>query len=874
MGEDGPRPGRRMNVLRCPIFRLIAAVTLTLLGANACDGTTRPDTSRDVASVVVTPDARTFTAINDSARLTAEAKNPSGGTIAGTTFTWSSLEGNIASVDQTGMVKARAVGTARIVTSASGKADTATITVTQTATRLVLTPAADTINAIGDVIVFTAVVTDANNVPLANPTVTWSTSTPTIVSASGGNVTSLSTGSGIVIATSGTVADTATVLSRQVAATLSVTPASVVIEIGETQQLAATAADSNGVAIPASSITWASLAQGVATVSASGMIRGESAGGTTVTASTFGRSVDVPVTVRLGAATGPLSWSIAHRGLVVGSNEPIGVMSSGPTDVVMVGRSGALYRYDGSRWAHAGGVGPVPATTQLRGFWVTPSGTIWSVGRDVRPDPDPNSGRGPIQSGRVYRTTGSAGTLEFTGQDYVTDFWDVAATSDADVWVAGTQIFHYDGVTWAPSLATSGVLFTAIWAASPTSVFAGAMNGDLWRFDGSTWSAVSGTSFAVTDIWGTSPTDAWAVDAGGFVRHWNGTAWQQSTRLNGGLSTVWGTSSTNVWVGGPGILARWDGGVWFVLDPATTAIGNLSEIWLSSAASGWFVTTNGGLSELRPDGWTKHWDSADFFFTDVAGFGSDVWVCGHPGAIQHLTAGSWRTERLPRSDACASVTASAANNALAGGTTPIYFRYNGASWTVQPTGATQRFDDLWTTSTGETYAVDRTSNVYRFDGSSWTVMPTGSAQRLFSVWASGPSSVFAAGELGTVMHYDGSSWTRLTTGTTGTLHSVWGASPTNVVFVGSDANGGLVLRYNGASFSPSNPTSRSLLGVHGRSPNEVYAVGEGGTIIRFDGSSWTAEASAVDTHLHDVWASTTGDVYVVGIPSLIVRGAR
>jgi trimeric autotransporter adhesin len=859
--------------MRSTLARVIAVVSS--VAAVGCDDPNRPDTSRDVASVVVTPDTRAFTAINDSARLSAEAKNPGGGTITGTTFVWSSLENNIASVDQTGMVKARAVGTARIVASASGKADTATITVTQTATRLTLAPEADTINAIGDVVVFTAVVTDANNVPLTNPTITWSTTTPTVVSAAGGSVTSLATGGGIVIATFGAVADTVTVLSRQIAATLSVAPSPATVMAGESQQLIPTAADSNGVAIPASAIGWASASPAIATVTATGLVRGESAGSTTVTATApGGRTADVSINVQPDAPTGPLSWSIVHRGLVVGSNEPVGIMGSGPADVFMVGRSGAIYRYDGTRWSQvAGGVGS-PATTELRSFWGTNSTSIWVVGTDTRPHPVTGSA---IRSGRVYRVTGTTGSLHYTGQDFVTDFYDVSGTSDADIWVAGLQILHYDGAAWAPSLVPSNstTTFTAIWAASQTSVFAGTQNGELWRYDGSNWAAESPSNgFGVTEIWGTSPTDVWAVDAGGFVRHWNGTAWQQSTRLNGGLSAVWGTSSTNVWVGGPGILARWDGGVWFVLDPATTAIGNLSKMWLSSATSGWFVTTNGGLSELRPDGWTKHWDSADFFFTDVAGFGSDVWVCGHPGAIQHLTAGSWRTERLPRSDACGSVTASSATNVLAGGGTAIYFRYNGASWTVQPTGATQRFEDLWTTSSGETYAVDRTSNVYRFDGSSWTVMPTGSAQGLLSVWASGPSDVFAAGELGTVMHYDGTSWTRLTTGTTGTLHSVWGASPTNVFFVGADANGGLALRYNGASFSSSNPASRALRGVHGRSPNEVYAVGDAGTIIRFNGSAWSSEVSGVDTELRDVWASPTGEVYVVGVPSLIVRGTR
>jgi hypothetical protein len=851
------------ELFRLSLTVVVRSVALALLAVASCDDPTEPDTSRDVASVVITPDTRTFTAINDSARLSAEAKNPVGGTITDVTFVWSSVEPNVASVDQTGMVKARAAGTARIVASVSGKADTATITVAQTATRLVLSPQADTINAIGDVVAFAATVTDANNVPLTNPTVTWSTTTPTVVSLANGNVTSLATGSGVVIATSGGVADTVTVLSRQIAATLSVAPSPVTLTAGETQQLTATAADSNGVAIPGSAITWSSASQAIASVSGTGVVRGESAGNTTVTAVAPGRTVDVAVTVHPAAPSGPLSWNIVHRGMVV--SQPLGILGSSPSDVFFVGSSGIVFRYDGTRWS-AGDFG-LPGSILLSGFWGASSASIWAAGTEIIPS---QTGL-PMHGGRVFHTTGSGWTTEYAAPNG-TQFYDVHGTSDTDIWVAGTQIFHYDGASWTLSL-FSGSTFTAIWAASPTAVFAGTSNGDILHYDGATWTVAStpASSSRVTDIWGLSATDVWAVDEGGVVMHWDGISWQESTRFGAGLSSVRGTSATNVWVGG-GVLAHWNGGTWFSLDPATTVINGVRGIWLSSATHGWLITNSGMLSEVRPEGWTPHWDSPSIF-TEVSGIGSEAWVCGLPGTVQHLTSGNWRTERLPRSEGCRSITARSTTNVLAGGTTSIYYSYNGAAWSVNPTGAPFGFVDLWTTGGGETYGVAGTT-VYRFDGTSWIPMPTGSPQNLQSVWASGPSDIFAAGGQGTVMHYDGTSWTKLTTGTTGNLVSIWGSSPSNVFFVGTDANGGLVLRYNGTDFASSNPTARALRGVHGRSPNEVYAVGDIGTIIRFNGTTWSTEASGVETDLWDVWASAAGDVYAVGFPSLILRGTR
>jgi hypothetical protein len=863
--------------LRSPLRIVALSGGLTILAGTACDDSTGPDTSRNVASVVVTPDARTFTAINDSARLAAEAKNPAGGTISGTTFVWSSLETNIASVDQTGMVKAKAVGTARIVASVSGKADTATITVTQTAGRVVLTPTADTINAIGDVVTFTVVVTDANDVPLTNPSVTWSTTTPAIVTAVGGNVTSLATGSAVVIATSGTVADTAAVLSRQIAATLTVAPTSVTVLQGETQSLTATAADSNGVALPASAITWSSASEAIASVSSAGLVRGESGGGTTVSVSAPGRSVDVPVTVYPGAAPGPLTWSIVHKGLDLATVDPlIGVMGRSPSEVYAVTPFGSGYRYDGSRWVAT--LGPLQvAFSRLNAFWVTPSSSsIWAVGTQSRPDLNGFL----IRSGHVFRTTGGGWTTEYVGPDG-TELWDVSGTSDTDIWVSGTHILHYDGATWTMTQGSpaSGFLFTAIWTAGGTSVFAGTNDGAVRRFEGGAWieaQSAPENHFRVTDIWGTSANDVWVVDEGGFVRHWNGVAWQESTRFPGPLHAVRGTSPTNVWVGGDNVLAHWNGGIWFSLDPATTVIGIVRGIGLSSPTSGWLVTSSGILSELRTDGWTPHWDSPSTF-RDVAGSGSDVWVCGLAGTVQHLSGESWSTERLPRSEGCFSIAAGATANAIGGGVTSIYYRNTGASWTVSPTGAPSRFEDLWTTAAGQTYGVAGTT-VYRLDGASWVAMPTGSPVPLAAVWASGPNDVFAVGDQGTVMHYDGTSWTKFATGSTATLRGVWGSSPTDVYAVSLNVGGpSVILRYNGSSWSVVHSSTHALRGIHGRAPNEVYAVGDGPTIVRFNGTAWTEEAVSgvvAGTQLFEVWASPAGDVYVVGSPSLILRGTR
>src|SRR5262249_28258975 len=75
------------------------------------------------------------------------------------------------------------------------------------------------------------------------------------------------------------------------------------------------------------------------------------------------------------------------------------------------------------------------------------------------------------------------------------------------------------------------------------------------------------------------------------------------------------------------------------------------------------------------------------------------------------------------------------------------------------------------------------------------------------------------------------------------LSDVWGTSPTDVWAVG---NGGTILHYNGSSWGavPSNSTS-NLAAIWGSSPTDVWAVGYNtvamqGTVLHYDGVGWNS----------------------------------
>lgn len=121
----------------------------------------------------------------------------------------------------------------------------------------------------------TATVKDVNGATVSSPSLTWSSSAPSVatVSGTGANATITSVGNGIatITATSGSVQGTASVTVAQVATTMAVTGFPATLTPGTTGQLTAEARDAKGQAVAgATGVTFTSADAGIAVVTTSG----------------------------------------------------------------------------------------------------------------------------------------------------------------------------------------------------------------------------------------------------------------------------------------------------------------------------------------------------------------------------------------------------------------------------------------------------------------------------------------------------------------------------------------------------------------------------------------------------------------------------
>jgi hypothetical protein len=303
-----------------------------------------------------------------------------------------------------------------------------------------------------------------------------------------------------------------------------------------------------------------------------------------------------------------------------------------------------------------------------------------------------------------------------------------------------------------------------------------------------TWSCVpSGTAQALYRVWGSGPRDVWAVGAAGTIRHWDGSSWSGTKSGTAkDLFGVWGSGPNDVWaVGAAGTILHWNGCAWSASASDLLLTTAVNDVWGSGPGDVWAVGAE-----------IQHWDGS--------AWSNLGWA--FPGTTAGGSHGTDRNDVFPQ--ILYSVWGSGPNDVWAVGS------------------------DCSGTDAGGVISIDcAPDNILHWDGADWSVGPSGTPQTFTDVWGSGPGDVWAVG-VGVfiippvTVHWDGSVWSAA--GTNFGANGIWGSGPDNVWAVGW----GDILHWNGSDWSAATSgAALSLFGVWGNGPSDVWAVGYSGTIV-------------------------------------------
>ncbi|MBS1253593.1 MAG: Ycf48-like protein [Anaerolineales bacterium] len=178
---------------------------------------------------------------------------------------------------------------------------------------------------------------------------------------------------------------------------------------------------------------------------------------------------------------------------------------------------------------------------------------------------------------------------------------------------------------------------------------------------------------------------------------------------------------------------------------------------------------------------------------------------------------------------------------------------------------------------GGGWAVGAAGAILRYDGEAWRKGASPTDETLHAVAFGSAIDGWAVGEAGTVLRYDGTEWRRRSAPTTAaddvydialTDDGAWAAGRRfNTVTRQFE---GLILRFaDGTWTETAIPQTTSLYAVAFSAPDQGWAVGKAGAVLRWDGNEWKTDSSADGADLYavaitgsDVWATGEGGVFI------------
>lgn len=465
-----------------------------------------------------------------------------------------------------------------------------------------------------------------------------------------------------------------------------------------------------------------------------------------------------------------------------------------------------------------------------------------------------------------------------------TFFHDVWGFSDSSIFVVGRygRILHFDGdrwgfVTYPPDTAYTATELLSVWGTSPENVYITGGRGAMLHLsltdsDTSLTVVNAHTAADLWDVFGFSETSIYAVGSGGTIVHFDGSKWSKmETPVDVDLAGIWGLSDNDIYaVGAAGTILHYDGSVWTEEDSPTEF--TLLTIWGTSANHIYAA----GATTLMYDG--VNWEIANIseqpdMFDIWAYSSSAALAVGTGGKIYAFNGQAWSSNTSPTEEDLHGVWGNGPGNfrfAVGDNGTILALDLDVGDWTDASGVTSENLKAVWGTDDSTVFAVGNNGTVLEYDGVSWDTMTLGSAVNLTDIYGTSDTIMYACSDNGWVFKYDTTkTWRAVYTLGGVPYNSVWVRAENDVFVVGDN---GTILHFNGTTWeTQSSGTTSDLLCVWGQDGNDVFAGGRDGLILQYDGNTWEAQDNPVRVDLYGIDGITKNNIFVAGAQNHLLR---
>ncbi len=381
----------------------------------------------------------------------------------------------------------------------------------------------------------------------------------------------------------------------------------------------------------------------------------------------------------------------------------------------------------------------------------------------------------------------------------------------------------------------------AVWVSPGGEVYACGSSGIIWKLS---LAQVFGlddagpTDIAYRDIWGSSDVDIFVVGDKGTIRHYDGDKWSSmDSRFDKTLFSVWGRSNEDVFaVGSDGMILHYDGAVWDSMPTPTEQ--TLFAVW---------------------------------------GFGDDkVYAVGQSGKIISYDSSDekWVEMDTDISDNLVSVWGTSDDNLYTSSISGTIYRF------LQGNGTWAQLDTALAVTVWDIHG-DPSQTSFNFCGVGGLVArgdpnegftliaPRPLAPALRTIWGLHTDEVFAAGNSGVILAKDGEGWRLSAQSDTNDILDLWGDTK-NSIFA---AAGNRILRFNGHAWTVTydGDSLEQYLSIWVHNAWDVYAAGEFGRVIHFDGVRWSPMETGVDSTIIAIRGTDEGIVFAATVNGSILK---
>jgi hypothetical protein len=245
----------------------------------------------------------------------------------------------------------------------------------------------------------------------------------------------------------------------------------------------------------------------------------------------------------------------------------------------------------------------------------------------------------------------------------------------------------------------------------------------------------------------------------------------------------------------------------------------------------------------------------------------------------------WRAMRSPVGEALRDVWIARKGEGYAVGDLGTTVRYDGVAWTRMAELETEAAGELIVAITGtvepfSVYALTQSGKVFASGdrGRTWNDVSPPSTLPLLTLWSPSAAEVIGAGILGEIWHLEDDEWRLLPSMTSANFSALTGRSAAEVFAVGRIGEDALVRRWDGTQWTTMQTVSGVVFNDAWVTNEQLIAVGfhessDANAVSRFDGTTWHNDdaTATVVGRLQAAWGTNGADLFAAGEGGTIIR---